>query len=62
MFVFWEHTVGSVIAVCRATGASPPVDPAPATDTPTTATLTVDAASTAGTTAPDTPVTGELHL
>lgn len=53
-----EHSVVSVNAVCRVTGASPPAAPAPATDTLTSATLTLGAASTAGTTAPDTPVTG----
>lgn len=62
VFVFRERTAGSVIAVCPVTGASPPADPAPATDTLTSATPTLDAASAAGTTPLDTPVTGELHL
>ncbi len=62
VFVFRERTVDSVIAVCRATGASPLAFPVPAMDTPTTATLTLDTALTAGTTAPDKAVTGEIYL
>ncbi len=61
VFVYREGTVDSVIDVCRVTGASPPAVPAPATDTLTSVTPPPDAALTAGTTAPDTLVTGELH-
>lgn len=59
--VFWGRPVGSVTAACRATGASPPAELAPATDTPGTAARTPGAASAAGATARGTPVTGELH-
>lgn len=55
-----EHSVVSVNAVWQVTGASPPAVPAPATDTLMSATLTLAAASTAGTIAPDTPVTGTI--
>lgn len=51
---------GSVIVACPVIGAFPTADPALATDTPTTATPTLAAASTAGITALDTPVKGEL--
>lgn len=53
-----ERLVVSVSGVCRVTGASPPAAPALATDTPTSATLTLGAASTAGITAPAIPVIG----
>lgn len=51
--------VSCVIAVCRVTGASPPVDPAHAMATPTPVTLTRGAALPAGTTQPETTVTGD---
>lgn len=56
--MFLERTGDSVTAVSLVTGASPPVGPAPAMDMQTTATPKPDAASTAGTIALDTPVTG----
>lgn len=62
MCVFLERTAVSATVVSPVTGASPPVGPVPATDTLTTATLSPDAASTAGTIAPDTLATGESHL
>lgn len=53
--------VSSAIAVCRVTGTSPPADPASAMDTLMSVTPTQGDASTAGTTALGTPVTGEIR-
>lgn len=63
--MFRGRTVGSAIAACRVTGVSPPAGPAPVTVMPTPATPTAGAASSAGTTPRDTPVTGDvptIHL
>ena len=62
MCAYLEHMAGSVTVVCPVTGASLPADLALVTDTLTSATPIPDDALTAGTTALDTPVIGELHL